>query len=34
MNTQLKLSSLLLAALLMVSGCTSMTGQTRRSVCG
>ena len=28
MNTQLKLSSMVLAALLVFSGCTSMTGQT------
>ena len=28
MNTGLKLSSVVLAALLVVSGCTSMTGQT------
>jgi osmotically-inducible protein OsmY len=28
MNTRLKISSVVLAALLVISGCTSMTGQT------
>jgi hyperosmotically inducible protein len=28
MNTRLKISSIVLAALLVISGCTSMTGQT------